>query len=198
MATIASATKPVTRDPRLERTHGTVLAAVRRLLQSEGIGAVTFARVSREAGVSRTTLYRHWTGPSELLADAWSRVAPPNEVACTPDLRNDLVDLFLGVRDVVDSSTMRRSLPTLLAAAQDDPVISRMHAEFVRDRRQPIIDRLEAARQAGDLEADADSDLIVDLISGPLFYRQLLRRLDTSDERVIALVDAALALARPG
>jgi AcrR family transcriptional regulator len=186
------------RDPRLERTEGVVLAAVRRLLQAEGIGAITFARVSREAGVSRTTLYRHWTGPSELLADAWSRVSPPNEVACTSDLRGDLVDLFLGVRDVVDSPTMRRTLPTLLAAAQDDPVITRMHAEFVRDRRQPIIDRLEQARQAGDLAADADSDLLVDLISGPLFYRQLLRRLDTSDERVIALVDAALALARPG
>jgi AcrR family transcriptional regulator len=197
MATIESATPPSTRDPRLERTHGIVLAAVRRLLQAEGIGAITFARVSREAGVSRTTLYRHWTGPSELLADAWSRVSPPNEVAYTSDLRGDLVDLFLGIRDIVDSPTMRRSLPTLLAAAQDDPVISRMHAEFVRDRRQPIIDRLERARQAGDLDAAADSDLLVDLISGPLFYRQLLRRLDTSDERVAALVDAALTLAQP-
>jgi AcrR family transcriptional regulator len=195
---MATATKPTARDPRLERTHATVLGAVRRLLQAEGIGAITFARVSREAGVSRTTLYRHWDGPSDLLADAWSRAAPPNDVACTTDLRADLVDLFLGIRDIVDSPTVRRSLPNLLAAAQDDPVITRMHAEFVRDRRQPIIDRLEQARRSGDLAAGADPDLLVDLISGPLFYRQLMRRLDTSDERVAALVDAALSVARPG
>jgi AcrR family transcriptional regulator len=195
---MAIATKHTTRDPRLERTHATVLGAVRRLLQAEGIGAITFARVSREAGVSRTTLYRHWSGPSDLLADAWSRTAPPNEVACTADLRDDLVDLFLAVRDIIDSPTMRRSLPNLLAAAQDDPVITRMHAEFVRDRRRPIIDRLEQAQRTGDLAADADPDLLVDLMSGPLFYRQLMRRLDTSDERVAALVDAALAVARPG
>ena len=44
---------------------------------------------------------------------------------------------------------MRRSLPALLAAAQDDPVIARMHAEFVRDRRQPIIDRLDAGPAGG-------------------------------------------------
>lgn len=189
-------TEPATRDPRLERTRATVLAAVRRLLRSEGPEAVTFGRVSRETGVSRTTLYRHWTGPSELLADAWARVVPANAVAHTDDLRADLVELFTGVRDVVESATMRRSLPALLAAAQDDPVIARLHADFVRDRRQPIIDRLDEARRAGDLAPDADPDLLVDLLSGPLFYRQLLRREHTPDARVTALVDAVLSVAR--
>jgi AcrR family transcriptional regulator len=185
-----------TRDPRLERTQATVLAAVRSLLQSEGPHAVTFGRVSRETGVSRTTLYRHWAGPSALLADAWAQVVPPNAVAHSPDLRDDLIELFTGVRDVVESATMRRSLPAFLAAAQDDPVIARLHAEFVRDRRQPIVDRLDEARRAGDLAPGADPDLLVDLVSGPLFYRQLLRREDTPDERVIALVDAVLSIAR--
>jgi AcrR family transcriptional regulator len=184
------------RDPRLDRTETTVLAAVRRLLDSEGPQAVTFGRVSREAGVSRTTLYRHWAGPSELLADAWSRVVPPNVVTHSDDLRTDLVELFIGVRDVVESVTMRRSLPALLAAAHDDPVIARLHAAFVGDRRRPIVDRLEEARRAGDLAPDADPDLLVDLLSGPLFYRQLMRREPTSDERVVAVVDAVLKIAR--
>jgi AcrR family transcriptional regulator len=188
----------VTRDPRLARTEETVLTAVRRLLNSEGPHAVTFGRVSRETGVSRTTLYRHWAGPSELLADAWARVVPPNSVARTADLRADLVELFTGVRDVVESATMRRSLPALLAAAQDDPVIAKLHAEFVRDRRQPIIDRLHEARRSGDLAADADPDLLVDLLSGSLFYRQLLRHEHTPDARVMALVDTVLSVARPG
>lgn len=189
-------TTPATRDPRLERTQSTVFAAVRRLLRTEGPEAVTFGRVSRETGVSRTTLYRHWPGPSELLADAWARVAPSNEVAHTSDLDADLTGLFLAVRDVVESTTMRRSLPALLAAAQDDPVIAKLHAEFVRDRRQPIIDRLEEAKRAGELAPDLDPDLLVDLLSGPLFYRQLLRRIRTSDEHVVDLVSAVLSIAR--
>src|SRR5919109_45569 len=105
----APMTGQVTRDPRLARTRETVLAAVRRLLDSEGPQAVTFGRVSRETGVSRTTLYRHWAGPSELLADAWARVIPPNTVAHSADLRADLIELFTGVRDVVESATLRRS-----------------------------------------------------------------------------------------
>jgi hypothetical protein len=35
---------------------------------------------------------------------------------------------------------MRRSLPDLLVAAQRDPVIAPLHAEFVRSRRQPIVE----------------------------------------------------------
>lgn len=173
-----------------------MLAAVRRLLDSEGPQAVTFGRVSREAGVSRTTLYRHWAGPSELLADAWARVVPPNVIAHSPDLRADLIELFIEVRDVVESVTMRRSLPALLAAAHDDPVIARLHAGFVQDRRQPIVDRLAEARRTGDLAPHADPDLLVDLLSGTLFYRQLMRREPTSDARVVAVIDTVLSAAR--
>jgi AcrR family transcriptional regulator len=186
------------RDARVERTVAKVLAAAHRLLETEGLASVTFGRVSRETGVSRTTLYRHWSSPSELISEAWGRVAPSNHVSQTAELQHDLVAVFLAVRDVVDSSTMRRSLPALLVAAQRDPVISTLHARFVQDRRQPIVERLRAAIDDGQIRGDADPELLVDLLSGPIFYRQLLRRTRTSDDDVRAMVAAALASVRPG
>ena len=186
------------RDARVERTVAKVLAAAHRLLETEGLASVTFGRVSRETGVSRTTLYRHWSNPSELISDAWARVAPSNRVSHTAVLEDDLVAVFGAVRDVVESSTMRRSLPGLLVAAQRDPVISSLHTQFVRDRRQPIVERLRAAIAGGDIRADADPELLVDLMSGPIFYRQLLRRTRTSDHDVRTMVAAALASVRPG
>jgi AcrR family transcriptional regulator len=186
------------RDARVERTVAKVLAAAHRLLEAEGLASVTFGRVSRETGVSRTTLYRHWSNPSELISEAWARVAPSNRVSYTAVLEDDLVAVFRAVRDVVESSTMRRSLPALLVAAQRDPVISSLHAQFVRDRRQPIVERLRAAIAGGEIRADADPELLVDLLSGPIFYRQLLRRTRTSDHDVRAMVAAALASVRPG
>jgi AcrR family transcriptional regulator len=186
------------RDARVERTVAKVLAAAHHLLETEGLASVTFGRVSRETGVSRTTLYRHWSNPSELISQAWATVAPSNLVPNTAELEDDLVAVFRAVRDVVESSTMRRSLPALLVAAQRDPVISSLHMGFVRDRRQPIVDRLRAAIADGEISADADPELLVDLLSGPVFYRQLLRRTRTSDDDVRALVAAALASVRPG
>ena len=50
----------IRRDARVERTVAKVLAAAHRLLETEGLGSVTFGRISRETGVSSTTLYRHW------------------------------------------------------------------------------------------------------------------------------------------
>jgi AcrR family transcriptional regulator len=184
-------------DARVERTVAKVLAAAHRLLETEGLASVTFGRVSRETGVSRTTLYRHWSNPSELISEAWARVAPSNRVPQTAVLEDDLVAVFRAVRDAVESSTMRRSLPALLVAGQRDPIISALHAQFVRDRRQPIVERLRVAVAEGDIRADADPELLVDLLSGPIFYRQLLRRTRTSDRDVRAMVAAALAGVRP-
>lgn len=186
------------RDARVERTVAKVLDAVQRLLRTEGLGSVTFGRVSKETGVSRTTLYRHWSSPSELISEAWARVAPSNRVPHTDDLADDLVRLFVSVRDVVESSTMRRSLPALLMAAQRDTVISAVHARFVQDRRAPIVERLQVAIADGQISPDADAELLVDLLSGPIFYRQLLRRARTSDADVRAIVSSVLASVRVG
>lgn len=176
---------------------GVVLRTVHRLLASEGMGSVTFGRVSRESGVSRTTLYRHWASPSELVSEAWSQVAPAKAAPHTGDLHDDLVALFRAVRDVVESATMRRSLPALLVAGQRDPVISDLHADFVRTRRQPIVERLRTAVNQGELAPDTDLELVVDLLSGPIFYRQLIRRQRTTDADIDAMVTTVLASVHP-
>jgi AcrR family transcriptional regulator len=170
----------------------TVLLTVHRLLETEGLGSVTFGRVSREAGVSRSTLYRHWASPSMLISDAWSTVSPPNQVSYTPELHDDLVRLFQDVRDVVEADAMRQSLPTLLVAAQRDPVLAELHTDFVVERRRPIVERLVAAQEAGQIVAEADVEQLVDLLSGPIFSRPLLRREATSDDEVRALVTTVL------
>jgi hypothetical protein len=90
---------------------------------------------------------------------------------------------------------MPRSLPALLMVAQRDPVISALPARFVQDRCAPIVERLEAAIAAGQISPDADPDLLVDLLSGPIVYRQLLRRERTSDVDVRAIVASVLASA---
>lgn len=180
------------RDARIERTMANVLLTVHRLLETEGLGSVTFGRVSREAGVSRSTLYRHWASPSILISDAWSQVSPPNHVSCTPELKDDLVRLFQSVRDVVEADAMRQSLPTLLVAAQRDPVLAALHTDFVVERRRPIVERLQAAQDGGEIVPEADVEQLVDLLSGPIFYRQLLRRERTSDDEVRALVTTVL------
>ena len=184
------------RDPRVDRTTAKVLAAARRLLETEGLQAVTFARLSRETGASRSTLDRHWASPTEVISDAWAQVAPVIAIPHSDDLEADLAGHLRRVRDAVESPLMVRSLPALLAAAQDNPVLARLHTDYVASRRRPLVDRLVAARDAGRLGPDTDVELVVDLLSGPLFYRVLLRRAPTSDAEIESLVQSALAAPR--
>jgi AcrR family transcriptional regulator len=182
-------------DPRVARTCAVVLEAAHRLLVAEGVDGVTFARISRETGVSRTTLYRHWSNPSQLVRDAWSNAVPELVQHESGDLHADLVGLFTGLRDSVESAVMRRSLPSLIEAAHADPTVAALHAGFVTERRRPIVARIQQAVADGDLAPSTDVELLTDLLSGAIFYRRLLRHASTSDAEVHRLVDAVLATA---
>ena len=49
-------------------TTATVLTAALELLLSEGVGALTAQRLHQVTGVSRSTIYRHWPTPNDVLA----------------------------------------------------------------------------------------------------------------------------------
>ncbi|MDX3853153.1 helix-turn-helix domain containing protein [Streptomyces sp. AK02-01A] len=56
------------------RNHGRILAAARDLFAQEG-SHVSLDRIARLAGVSNATLYRHYDGRQELLADVANSIA---------------------------------------------------------------------------------------------------------------------------
>lgn len=180
-------------DPRVARTRATVLARAEVLLVAEGLDAVTFDRVARDTGVSRTTLYRHWARPLDLLMDAYEQVTRPAAVPATDDLEADLLRIFTQARDGLERGAWRRITPSLVAAAAENDDLGPLHARFIRDRRRPVLDRLELARTRGELPAAADLDLAVDLIVAPLFYRRLLRHVDTPDDVLRRVLRVALA-----
>jgi Tetracyclin repressor-like, C-terminal domain len=82
-------------------------------------------------------------------------------------------------------------------ASTRDRTIAALHADFVQARRQPIVERLAVAAAEGQLAPEADPELVVDLLSGPIFYRHLIGRTRTSDADVAAMVATVLASARP-
>src|SRR5690606_23839420 len=72
--------------------RASVLAATGRLLLREGLPAVTFDRVAKEAGASKVTLYKWWPSPGALAAEAYfAQSAPVLEFPDTGDIRADLV-----------------------------------------------------------------------------------------------------------
>lgn len=177
-----------------------VLAAAGRLLLDEGLSAVTFDRVAREAGSSKVTLYKWWPSPGALAAEAYfAQSAQVLTLPDTGDIRADLVtQLTAFVRWLVrdDAAT---PVSQLVGAAQTDPdVASAWAEEYARPRRDLARDRLQLAQERGQLRPDADLDVIVDQLWGACYHRLLILKVPFDETIVPALVDQALfGAARP-
>src|ERR1700692_4440775 len=53
----------------------TILAAAERAFLASGFGAVTMDRIAREAGVSKATVYAHFTGKEALFGAVIAHVS---------------------------------------------------------------------------------------------------------------------------
>lgn len=82
-------------DPRRMRSRARLLDAATGLLSTGGIEAVTIDAVTKAPKVARTTLYRHFSSSTHLLAATFERLLP--QVTPPPEsgtLRQRLIELL--------------------------------------------------------------------------------------------------------
>jgi AcrR family transcriptional regulator len=153
-----------------------ILAAVLRLLEHTSYPELTVAAVTREAGVGKPTLYLRWPSKAAVVADAVVRVLSSDPFPDRGDLRADLVG---GLHDMVrlfTTTAAGRVLPGLVADLHDDPALLAAFAErYFLPRRRSARAALQRGITRGELAPDADLDLAVDLLVGPVYYRLLAR-----------------------
>src|SRR5690606_36894372 len=150
---------------------GVLAAAGRRLLQ-EGLPAVTFDRVAREAGTSKVTLYKWWPSPGALAAEAYfARSAPVLALPDTGDLRADLASQLTARVRLRTREGAGVPGSQIVGAAQPAPHVAAAWVEgYARARRGPGLERLRTAQRSGQLRADADLHLLVDQLWGVCYH----------------------------
>ncbi|MPY91512.1 MAG: TetR family transcriptional regulator [Acidimicrobiia bacterium] len=189
-------------DPRVLRTRKRVVHAVARLLAERGIAGVTMERVASEAGVARSTLYRYWDGPDALVAEMVDAFVDIPDVPDSGDLRRDLVNLLGGMAEQLQSeSTWAQVLPSVIAAARVEPEIRRRADRQASTRVDALRAVLDRATERHQLDTHVDLDVVLDQLIGPLYYRSLVRELDTDrgwvQDHVAAVLHAQSPSLRP-
>lgn len=181
--------KAPTTDPRVERTRERVLEAAHRLMREGGPSAVTYSALTRESGVGRATIYRHWPSLDMLWPELIGDIARSLMFTPSGDLRTDLLNGLKLMRRHVGSSEGVVELLTMLERARHDEQTSKLLR--LTEEQNPIRQILRAAQEAGAIEADHDLDRAVALVTGPLLQRLLFgRRVD--DAFLEAVVDSYL------
>lgn len=143
-------------------------------------------------------VYRRFASVEDILVVVASM--PPSGRTSPNDtgtVRGDLIDL-VGRRIVLLSDTAAtRGAAELLAAAAGSERIRRSMVVALDQRRQETLDVLRRGVHRGELRADADLDLIMDLLEGLVYYRLLWRTAPLEADGVPSVVDAVLRGATP-
>ena len=160
--------------PRSERVDDAILAAARAELAARGYARMTVDAVAARAGVSKPTVYLRHPTKADLATAAIASMRVQPRPAPTDDLRADLIAHLRLLRSGLERPNGMAMLGTVLAEENDTPELLAFFRErLVVPRRQELRAVLQAARDRGELRAEANLDVAVNALVGALFARYL-------------------------
>ena len=174
-----------------EDVRADVLRTVGEILLDEGLADLTFERVARQAGVSKTTLYKWWPSAGALALEGYFHSV---EVTLTfPDtgeIRTDITTQLRSFVTLMTTTPAGRLLAELIGQSQTDQDLAADYRRlYSSHRRRLAADRFTIAQEAGQIRAGIDVQVLVDQLWGAVYHRLLIPDEPVTDAFAIALVD---------
>ena len=178
---------------RSEASRQAILGSALQLCAEVGYGRLTVEAIAAHAAVSKKTIYRWWPSKGavvlEALDDTMTAVADhPN----TGDLTADLCTQLSGVIELLTPPSRSAAVGLIAEALHDDALAQELRERIVRPRIANFEQRMRQAQADGELAADADLDVALDLIYGPVFHRLVLHLGMPDAAQLRSLVEHAL------
>ena len=184
--------------PRSEAASRAILQSASDLMLESGLGAVSMDAVAERAGVSKATIYRWWPSKERLALDAlfvtWTE--PERALPDTGSLRGDLLALIRPWVGLLRDGAYGRVIAALVERVQADPEFADDYrARFVEPRRDQAREIFARAISRGEVAADANVELLLDLLYGPVYHRLLHGHRPLNDRFARELVEGVAAAA---
>jgi AcrR family transcriptional regulator len=180
--------RPISTDPRVERTRALVLHHARELLSEYGYGGFTYAALSARARVTRQTIYRHWPTREVLLRDMLLEgpfiehfvkfQSPVPGKHARPIVR----DFLFGLRAGVELPEIAGPLALLISDAEHDEGARETLRSVSDDRVAYLNQILEPSGVSVDLDE-------VSTLMGALLARRFIQHVPIEDDYIDFLVE---------
>lgn len=161
--------------PRSEKARQAILESTLNLLRDAGFANFSVEAVASHANVGKATVYRWWPNKAALIVDAFSASADeelryPDTGSVVRDMKTQmghLVEIFLSARGKI--------VANLIGAGQADSELTRAFRDrFLSPRREEAYATLRRGIERGELPRDANLDLVLDSLYGPIYMRFLI------------------------
>lgn len=174
-----------------------VFDATLGLLASRDYGEISVEALAERAGVSRTTIYRRWPSKVAVVVDAVSSLYLDRvEVPDTGSLSQDLVTLLTETYRVVADGD-GRVLEKLVRQSGQNPELEELVRSILYARRRMYATILNRAIARRDMPPEADQELLLDLLLGPLWFRLLVSGAPITPAAARSVVELVLDGALP-
>jgi AcrR family transcriptional regulator len=152
-----------------------------KLLDHSGAGGFTvqklsIERIAREAGVSKTTIYRWWSSKVAVVIDTFL----DNHVARTP-VREDIPAIdalrehLASLAEVYASQEGRLVAQLIGECQQDEAAMVEFKKLFWTPRSVAVISLVERAIAEGAMRKDLDAQVVTELLYAPVYFRLLFQ-----------------------
>ena len=181
-----------------EHVRQTVLAAAFEELAANGFDGATVAGIAKRSGVHETTVYRRWVTRENLLVAALLERSA--DAIPTPDTGSTRRDLLAIVRGIIAYVRSPEGGAVLRAAALPvDDTYAELREGFWARRLDALSPAVARGIERGDLRADSDARLLLEMLVAPIHGRLLLTGEPVDDDLAEQLVELVLngAAAKP-
>lgn len=182
-------------DPRVEHSRRVILRAALDEFAHAGYAGFRMEAVAARARVGRSTLYRHWTDKTALIADALEtlNVQPdPGREVPAGTARERVAVLLEHLTSALSDSAVSACIPALMHAAETEPAIRQFFSAYSAQRRQRLTDTIASGVADGQFSARIDPEAASVALSGAMFYRRLVTAEPADPEFIMALIDTVL------
>lgn len=183
--------------PRDERIDSEVVSAVLNALKKRGYRSVTINGIARQVGRARSSLYRRWPSKRHLVAYAVVSEMGDNPAANTGHVRGDL-EAAVGTLLRAFVGPLGQALAGLASDMAQDPALASIIRQAVlAPRRKSMREALERAQIRGEMRRDCDVELVLDMLTGPFYFRTLFGHVPISRETARLVVEYVLRVVQP-
>lgn len=168
-----------------------ILKAALYLLERKPLRKVTADAIAQRAGVSKATIYKWWPNKSLVALDAF--LAGMTERVALPDTGSAERDFTEQLQSVMDfySSPLGKMFGQFIAEGQTDPdFLALFRDRFLHPRREGARIMWRRGVDRGEICSELDSEIVLDLIYGPMVFRLLTGHGSLSAEESRIMVKA--------
>ena len=154
------------------KSRQAVLDTAAKLLDERGWAGFSIDEVGRRSGVSKATIYKHWNGGLEVAAEAYGQtVTDAVPAPATGDVVADLTSQIIRLADFYATPRGRVIAQLLAAATGQQHGADMLRDKFFAARRRAAVALVKQGMSNGQLRADLDPDLTIDVLFGAMVFR---------------------------